>query len=302
MSTINNLTISVGGQSLNTMVYLPAGYDPTKAYPMMVFLPGSGEIGNNAALLTVHGPFLYLKAGVDLGLPIIVAAVQNQNQNPRPVEELAYLSALGSLYKVTGFIPLGLSRGGQDWDWFIGNAQSNLKQILGLAIASSEGPVTDENGIPGSWTPAWLAAGNIPYWAACGDQDSFYNSNQWSVLPRYNALKAIAPQLAFLDVWKGAGHGDPVWSDFFNPAWVSPTMGMSIYKWAASLGTAVVVTPPPVVVPPPPPPPVIQTPPAGLQLPVATTAQLATITPTAGLTYYNSTTGKPTTGNGTSWT
>jgi len=67
---------------------------------------------------------------------------------------------------------------------------------------------------------------------------------------------------------------------------------MSIYAKAAALSPIAVAAPPP---------PVVVAPPAGLQLPVATTAQLATITPVAGLIYYNTTTGKITTANGTAW-
>lgn len=170
---------------------------------------------------------------------MIVIAVQNQNANPRPAEIQLYLNAIKALYKISAFIGTGLSRGGQDWDWFIGNAESQLAEMAALLIASSEGPVTDEPGIAGSWSPAWFSANNVYYWAACGTLDSFYNANSLSVLPRYQSLKAVAPNLAFMDTWIGAGHGDPVWSDFFNPAWVSPTQGKSIYTFAASLGVPV---------------------------------------------------------------
>jgi hypothetical protein len=239
--------------------------------------------------LRVHGPFLYLKQGVDLGLNLIVIAIQNTNADPRPAEVQGYLNAVKALYKVSAFIGTGLSRGGQDWDWFISNAENQTAEMAALCLASSEGAPSTEPGIPGGFQPSWLLANNVPYWQACGTADSFYSPPN-GVLGKYNQLKAIAPQLAFLDTWAGVGHGDPVWADFYNPAWVSPAVGKSIYTWAASFGTGI-VTPP--VVPPAPSP---------LMIPAATPAQLAAIvSPTLWSAYINTGTGKLTIWNGTAW-
>src|ERR1700744_1165434 len=125
-------TVSTGvlqGTNLNIMTYLPTNYDPTKAYPLLCYLVGSGEIGTNPSLLTAHGPFLYLKNGVDLGLNMIVVSIQYQNQNPRPAEVQIYLTALKAMYKVSAFIATSISRGSQCWDWFIGNAESQLGEL-----------------------------------------------------------------------------------------------------------------------------------------------------------------------------
>lgn len=251
MATVTTGTLK--GYSLNMMTYLPTNYDSTKAYPLLCYLVGAGEIGVDPTKMLVNGPFVYLKAGVDLGLNLIVVTIQYQNQDPQPSEAQKYITALKTMYNISAFIGTGISRGSQTWDWFIGNAESQLEEMAALAIASSEGPVTDEPGIAGGWYPAWFLANNIPYWAACGDQDPFYaTTSPYCVLNRYNSLKAAAPKLAFLDVWKGVGHGNPVWSDFYNPAWISPTMGKSLYAWASSFGALAVVAPPPVVVAPPP--------------------------------------------------
>lgn len=238
----------------NTLTYLPTGFDKTKPTPCLLFFPGAGEIGTNAALLTVHGPFLYLKSGVDLGLNLIVIAVQNSDQNPRPSELQQIITAIKALYNVSTFIGTGLSRGGQDWAWFANNAESQLAELSGMVLFSSEGTVTDENGIPGTFTPALYLKHNVSYWLGIGTQDPFYDHNK----AEYTALTAIAPKLAIWTEWAGAGHGDPVWSDGYNPAWTNNVIKMSIYQWAVSIsGVQAIPAPPPVVIPPP-----VVTPPA----------------------------------------
>lgn len=247
MSTVT--TKKLGTTGLNLMEYLPTGYDPKKAYPCLCFLPGAGEIGSNAALLTAHGPFQYLKSGVDLGLDIIVLAIQNVNQNPRPVEVDIYVNAIKSLYNISALIGTGLSRGGQDWEWYVNNADSQLSKVSALVLFSSEGTVSDMPGISGTYTPSLFVNHGVKFWWGCGTQDSFYDANK----TKYKALAGLAPQLAAWTEWAGIGHGDPVWSDGYNPAWTKNELGMSIYTWAANIAKVVAAPPvnlPPVIAPP----------------------------------------------------
>lgn len=217
-------------------VYLPSNYDKTKAYPCMLFFPGSGEVNGPITALNVHGPFLYLNKGVDLGLDLIVIAVQNSEQYP-----ITYINAIKALYKVSTFIATGLSEGNMSWMEFAFIGEANFAQIGAFFMFSGE--------------PEYGAAVRDPtlfvkyksfYYAGCGDQDLFYNLQGKGMLELYNAIKALNPSLCDIDVWKGVAHGDPVWSDGYNPAWKSPTMGMSIYQKAASLYPVAQ----PVVVPP----------------------------------------------------
>lgn len=245
MATVT--TKKLGSTGLNMMEYLPTNYDPTKKYPCLVFLPGAGEIGSNAALLAAHGPFQYLKSGVDLGLDIIVLAIQNVNANPRPAEVQIYITTIKKLYSISAIIGSGLSRGGQDFMWYANNSESQLQQLAALVLFSSQGTVSDMPNIPGTYNPSLYVKNNVAVWQGCGTADSFYDARK----AEYSALYKIAPSLATWTEWAGAGHGDPVWSDGYNPAWTKNSLGMSIYTWAAKLGASVVVPPPPVVIPPP---------------------------------------------------
>ena len=239
MATVTSGTIL----GMNSLTYLPTNYISTKSYPCMIFFPGAGEIGTNAALLQNHGPFQYLKQGVDLGLDLIVIAIQNVNQNPRPDEIASYVTAVKKLYNIGALIGTGLSRGGQDWEWFANNSEANLSQLSGLVLFSSQGTVADIPSIPGTYNPALFVKYNIKFWWGIGTMDSFYDNNK----ARYKALAALNPSLTAWTEWAGAGHGDPVWSDGYNPKWTNNTLKQSIYTWTAGFGSAVPINPPPVV-------------------------------------------------------
>lgn len=294
MSTVTNGTLL----GLNTMTYLPAAYTPGMPVVLVIALPGAGEIGTNSALMLNAGPFTALKQGIDLGLPIVCVEIQNTDQDPRPTEEQGYITALKAIY--TNLLAIGVtgySRSGQDWDWFAGFSEADLAEINFMFEISSEGPVADEPGIPGAWMPAWFLQSGVQWWGICGDQDSFYNSNQYSMLPRYNALKAVAPNQAYFTTMPGLGHSGAVWNTAYAIGGVKNAAGLDFWHWAASFGAAAVVVPPP-----PPPPPVIVSAPAPLIFPLVTTAQLQAIkSPAIGWGYFNTDTGKITVWNGTSW-
>lgn len=231
----------------NALVYTPSNYDKTKSYPCLTFHPGAGEMGSpnmSISLLSAHGPFQYLNATTDLGLDLIVVAIQPSDPNPRPVEMQAYITAIKGMYSINAFILTGLSRGGQSWEWFVNNSETQLAEVTALVLFSSQGTVSDQPGIAGTYTPNLFVKHKIPFWWGIGTQDSFYAANQ----AKYKALAALDPTLAFWTEWPGAGHGDPVWSDGFNPAWTNNVLKKSIYTWAAAFGKAIA---PPVVIPPP---------------------------------------------------
>ena len=48
-----NTTIPV---KMNYQIYLPDGYQQQEKWPLLLFLHGAGERGDNLDLVTVHGP------------------------------------------------------------------------------------------------------------------------------------------------------------------------------------------------------------------------------------------------------
>ena len=270
------------------LVDLPVNYNAAIAYPCLVFLPGLGETGTaGTSKLLVHGPFLYLNANAGSGQPIITIAVQpDETYGLQPGEALAILNSISVQYKISKFYLTGLSLGCQEWMDYFWTPGQDLSKIGGLFMFSADPPNMPPYGTAVK-NYSIFKTNPILYYGACGSADSMYGMQY----PDYQAIQSLPPMIpAFWDDFVGAGHGDPVWSDGYNPAWSSPSMGMNIYAKVAQLS--------PISAPIPP-----VTPPlaAGLQLTTATSAQLAEVLPTTGLVYYNSTTGKITVGNGTAW-
>lgn len=66
-----------GGDGLPYRILLPKDFDPTKRYPLLLFLHGSGERGNDNAAQLVHGGDLFLNDGVRENHPAIVVFPQS---------------------------------------------------------------------------------------------------------------------------------------------------------------------------------------------------------------------------------
>jgi len=48
---------------MNYQIYLPDGYQQQEKWPLLLFLHGAGERGDNLDLVTVHGPPKLIKNG-----------------------------------------------------------------------------------------------------------------------------------------------------------------------------------------------------------------------------------------------
>jgi pimeloyl-ACP methyl ester carboxylesterase len=221
---------------LNAIFYTSPGLDTTQPVNLLLFTPGAGEQGTDITKLLIHGPFQFLKATVDIKVPLLVVAVQNINANPQPLEYQSYIDGIRKLYKINKIVLTGLSRGGQNAEWFANYSEAHLAEIAGMIVFSSQGTVSDYPGVPGTLNPSLYLKYNIPIWRGVGDQDFTWPINQGL----NNALSSAAPKLAIWTTWPGAGHGDPVWVQGYepfptptNPIYV--TMKMSIYQWASSI-------------------------------------------------------------------
>jgi hypothetical protein len=281
---MGDTAITVDGKA--ALVDLPVNYNPATAYPCLVFLPGLGETGTaGTSKLLVHGPFLYLSATVGSGQPIITIAVEpDEAYGLQTGEAAAILASIASQYNVSKFYLTGLSLGCQEWMNFVWTPGQNFEQIGGVFMFSADPPNVAPYGTA-VVNYSIFKTNNLFYYGACGSEDSMYGMQY----PVYQGILA-AGATAFWDDFAGAGHGDPVWSDGYNPAWSSPSMGMSIYAKVAQLSPITQPVTPPIVAPP-----------AGLSLPSATTAQLVTLTPSGPMIYWNTTTKAITVWNGTSW-
>jgi predicted peptidase len=98
---------------LNYLLSLPEDYDKQETWPLLLFLHGSGERGDDLELVKKHGPPKLIAAGKDF--PFIVVSPQcPKGQWWEPIELVALLEDLGKKYKVDAdrIYVTGLSMGG----------------------------------------------------------------------------------------------------------------------------------------------------------------------------------------------
>lgn len=226
---------------------VPKNYDSSMAYPMEVFFPGSGEGGSGLAGLKVHGPELYAAALADSNLPMIIVSVSpTVSWGLMPSQVQAIVTALKAMHHVSKFYVTGLSMGAQTWSNYSCYSEAYFKQINGYVLCSTDAP-----NIP---TPIWFKTDTAFWYGACGTADPFYSTLANNMLSLYTTLSSYGLYYKpYLDAFTGVGHGDPVWSDVYSPAWISPAMGMSSYRKLISISPApykVNTTAPPVTTPP----------------------------------------------------
>ncbi|MCO5262969.1 MAG: prolyl oligopeptidase family serine peptidase [Lentimicrobium sp.] len=106
--------------SLNYLLYLPESYDPDKdkTWPLLVFLHGSGERGNDIEKIKVHGPPKLIEAGQHF--PFIVLSPQCPDKRDWDAETIyALVKNIAGRYMVdeNRIYVTGLSMGGwATWD------------------------------------------------------------------------------------------------------------------------------------------------------------------------------------------
>ncbi|HEY2253193.1 MAG TPA: alpha/beta hydrolase-fold protein [Planctomycetaceae bacterium] len=95
------------------LLYLPKDYASQESWPVLLFLHGSGERGDDLELVKVHGPPKLIAAGKDF--PFIVVSPQcPKDQWWEPIELIALLDDVGRKFKVDAdrVYVTGLSMGG----------------------------------------------------------------------------------------------------------------------------------------------------------------------------------------------
>ncbi|MGE0605628.1 MAG: PHB depolymerase family esterase [Pirellulales bacterium] len=98
---------------LDYLLYLPKDYDAQDSWPLLLFLHGSGERGDNLDLVKVHGPPKLIAAGKQF--PFIVVSPQcPAGRAWEPIELVALLDDIASRHNVDQdrIYVTGLSMGG----------------------------------------------------------------------------------------------------------------------------------------------------------------------------------------------
>ena len=203
------MTSTVTGESThNYLLYLPKDYDKSKEYPLVLFLHGAGERGeNDMDLLKVHGPPKLIEAGKEF--PFIIVSPQCKPNSWWEAAELSdLLDHVESKYSVDEdrIYVTGLSMGGYG-TWAL--ASYEPERFAAIAPVCGGG-----NALAARFrTPI-----KCPIWAFHGDADT--------VVPLARSEEMIAAlkdknQNMKLTVYPGVGHN----------SWTATYDNEELYKW-----------------------------------------------------------------------
>jgi len=173
-------------------VSLPVGYaEAREPWPLLIFLHGSGERGNDLNKVLMHGPPKHAAAG--RAYPMVVVSPQlGEGRKWEPAELHALLGELQSRFKVDPkrIYCTGLSLGGHGtWNW----ASSYPSDLAAVAPVCGYGD------------PTRVAASmkQIPVRAYHGDQDQAVPLAKQQAC--VDALRAAGGNVSFT-VYPGVGH------------------------------------------------------------------------------------------------
>lgn len=207
-----------------------AGHPDAQPRPLILTMPGQGEVGTNPAFLTRYGPHYWMNNGWDGGVqlgngkhyPIIITVISSV-VNPRPPAVLPMLQHILNTYKIkrNSVHVAGLSMGGFTWGKLICYAQSpgdETAMSLITSFASLQG-ISNETFAPyNAWAmPGWTAFGQ---WAKKYGGKFFGlegTADTRKVWQARDAMEATTPGSAYFSFETYGGGGHCCWNSMYDP-------------------------------------------------------------------------------------
>jgi len=195
-------------QPINYLLYLPQEYTDSgeQVFPLLLFLHGGGEGGDDVEKVKTHGPPMLVEQGQDF--PFIILSPQNPYQRKFWDTKAIYalLEEIMQEYRVDSsrIYLSGLSRGGYG-AWTL--AMEYPERFAALA------PVC--GAVPSSYA-GWVP--EIPIWVFHGADDPVINLEE--SVDMVNALKRLDHQVK-LTVYENTGHN----------SWVQAYNDPELYRW-----------------------------------------------------------------------
>jgi predicted peptidase len=187
------------------LLYLPKDYDEQDAWPLLLFLHGRGERGDDLELVKRHGPPKQIAAGK--GFPFIVVSPQCPgDQWWEPIELVALLDEIGKKYKVDPdrVSVTGLSMGGFG-TWRL--AAYAPERLAAIAPVCGGGETY--------WAEEFA---HLPVWAFHGAKDTTVPPERSQAMIDALKKKGGEPKLT---VYPEAGHDS--WTETYN--------NPQLYEW-----------------------------------------------------------------------
>lgn len=207
---------------INAVIYLPAAYDPNRAYPLVMFFHGTGEAGTDVNVMYNNGLPKVLKAGYVPPFDFIMVAPQAPSYGVNPPWLPYILADMKSRYKIDleRIYLTGLSAGG----WATWGSQMNVDQNFGknfAALVPLSAATQDVDKTKFDW---WITT-LTPSWAIVGGNDLSYKEQNQDMVAQINSR---VPGLAKIDVRAGIGHGG--WDEIYNGTFKNSS-GQNIWQW-----------------------------------------------------------------------
>jgi predicted peptidase len=194
-----------GKAKLGYLLFLPEDYGKTdKAWPLILFLHGAGESGNDLAKVKAHGPPKIVETKKDF--PFIVVSPQSPKRGWQPDALLALLDEVVSKYKVDQdrVYLTGLSMGGFG-TWALAAAHPDRFAAI-VPICGGGDPKTAER------------LKGLPMWVFHGAKDNVVPLARSEAM--VNAVKAAGGNPKFT-VYPEAGHD----------SWTKTYDNPELYQW-----------------------------------------------------------------------
>jgi len=213
----------------NAYVHLPDDYNDSlgKKYPLICFIPGTGETGTIASKLLTYGPSKFVADGHNMQFVVngklekpIVISLQPVNLWPNAWTINRKLDSVLARYRcdLQRINVTGLSMGGWSWDNYVDNYDPYYNSRI-TSIVSMSAPPPDNTVNAISLMRFYALAGGTA-WFFEGNLDLRGNDKIRDTMNSY------VPGSARYTLYPG-GHGG--WNTFYNPTWLEN--GESIYTW-----------------------------------------------------------------------
>lgn len=198
--------------NLQYLIYLPKDYEEREDnFPLVLFLHGAGERGNDIELVKRNGPPKLVEDGMDF--PFILVSPQcpeGTRWNFQTLSLIALIDEIGNKYRVdkNRIYLTGLSMGGQG-TWSLALTQPNRF----AAIAPICG-----------WTDTWEVCkiSHIPTWVFHGAKDNVVPVTESEQM--VSALQKCGGKEIKLTIYPDANHD--TWTETYN--------NIELYEWLLS--------------------------------------------------------------------
>lgn len=202
--------LDLGRDTIHYLVNYPAGYEEGKDdWPLVLFLHGGGESGNDLERVKVNGLPKHIAAGKEF--PFITLAPQNKY--PRGFWDLTALGHLLDHFEASNRVDrsriylTGLSRGGLG-AWLL--AMQNPDRFAALLPVCGAVPASYD-----FWIPK-----NLPIWVHHGADDGLIHPSE-SINMIENLRERNMDPKPLLTIYEGIGH------NAWEPAYADP----KVYEW-----------------------------------------------------------------------